>query len=59
MNAGWWTNGVPTPELCVTIVGSLAVVHTHDNAIAAVAVVTAEGMPRAVSRAREKYRKRK
>ncbi len=58
----WWA-GVQrddhTSTLCVTIVGSLAVVHTHAYHIAAVAVVTAAGAPRVVSRVDDPDPKRK
>ncbi|MBK7823119.1 MAG: hypothetical protein IPJ61_19220 [Tessaracoccus sp.] len=68
MNAAWTARNIQcagiryddtTPELYVTTVGSLAVVHTREYRIAAVAVVTAAGAPRVVSRVDDPDPKRK
>ena len=59
MNAAWTARNIQcagiryddtTPELYVTTVGSLAVVHTREYRIAAIAVVTVAGAPRVISR---------
>ena len=68
MNAAWTARNIQwagiryddtTPDLYVTTVGSLAVVHTREYRIAAIAVVTAAGAPRVVSRVGDKGTKRK
>ena len=68
MHAAWTARNIQcagiryddtTPELYVTTVGSLAVVHTREYRIAAIAVVTVAGAPRVISRVGDTGTKRK